>query len=159
MDRFWKKIYYMRKLIKRIRLVSLLIVLIALNLTFFIACRKDSARKISPKAVNGVLDLKNWDLKKEGPVDLSGEWEFYWNKHLFPRDFSKSNPPEKTGLMSVPGCWNGYLLEGKQLSGDGYATYRLKVLSNTYLPTYLVPLCFRTSAIGGVPISGKLFAF
>jgi PAS domain S-box-containing protein len=30
--------------------------------------------------------------------------------------------------MDLPGCWNGYLLNGKKLSGDGYATYRLKVL-------------------------------
>ena len=120
----------MGKLIRRIRLVSLILVLVVINLTFFIACRMDSTRQIPPKAINGVLDLNNWDLQKDGPVDLTGEWEFYWDKHLNPEDFSKSNPPEKTGLMSVPGCWNGYLLEGKQLSGDGYATYRLKVLMN-----------------------------
>jgi PAS domain S-box-containing protein len=120
----------MGKLIIRIKLISLLIVLIVINLTFFIACRKDSTAKIPPKAINGVLDLKYWDLKNDGPIDLTGEWEFYWDKHLSPKDFSKSNPPEKTGLMSVPGCWNGYLYEGKPLSGDGYATYRLKVLMN-----------------------------
>ena len=61
---------------------------------------------------------------------LIGEWEFYWNKHLTPQDFFKSNPPEKTDLLSVPGCWNGYVFEGKPLAGDGYATYRLKVLMN-----------------------------
>ena len=158
MDRFWKKVYYMGKLIKRKRLVSLFIVLIVINLTFFIACRKDSTRKISPKAVNGVLDLKNWDLKKEGPVDLSGEWEFYWDKHLFPTDFSKSNPPEKTGLMSVPGCWNGYLLEGKQLSGDGYATYRLKVLMNDQKGSF----AFRQLDIGTaftVYVNGEKISF
>ena len=120
----------MGKLIIRIRLVSLLVVLIVINLTFFIACRKHSTSKIPPKAVNGVLDLNNWDLKKDGPIDLTGEWEFYWNNHLTPKDFFKSNPPQKTGLMRVPGCWNSYLLEGKPLSGDGYATYRLKVLMN-----------------------------
>ena len=64
----------MGKSIIRIRLVSLLLVLVVINLTFFIACRKDSTRKISPKAINGVLDLNNWDLKTDGPVDLSGEW-------------------------------------------------------------------------------------
>ena len=120
----------MGKLIRRIRFVGLLIILIVINLTFFIACRKDSTGKIPPKAINGVLDLNNWNLIKDGPVDLTGEWEFYWDRHLTPKDFSKSNLPEKTGLMSVPGCWNGYLLEDKQLSGDGHATYRLKVLMN-----------------------------
>jgi PAS domain S-box-containing protein len=120
----------MGKLILRIRLVSLFVILIVINLTIFNACRKDSISKNPPKAINGVLDLNNWDLKKDGPIDLSGEWEFYWKKHLIPEQFTKPNPPEKTGLMRVPGCWNGYLLEGKSLSGDGYATYRLKVLMN-----------------------------
>ena len=109
---------------------NLLLVFIAMSLTFLISCRNDSARKISPNLVNGVLDLKNWDFEKDGPINLIGEWEFYWEKHHNPNDFYSSNPPEKSGLIKVPGCWNGYLLEGKQLSGDGYATYRLKVLMN-----------------------------
>ena len=120
----------MGKLFLKIRLICLLIVLIVLNLTLFIACRNDSTRKIPPKAIKGVMDLNNWDLNKDGPIDLTGEWEFYWEEHLSPKDFSNSNPPEKTGFINVPGCWNGYLIEGRQLSGDGYATYRLKILMN-----------------------------
>ena len=52
----------MGKLITRIRLANVLVVLIVINLTFFIACRKDSTIKNPPKAVNGVLDLNNWEL-------------------------------------------------------------------------------------------------
>ena len=97
----------MGKLFNRIRLVGFFVVLIVINLTIFNACRKDSIGKNPPKTINGVLDLNNWDLKKDGPIDLSGEWEFYWNQHLTPEDFSDSHPPQKTGLMRVPGCWNG----------------------------------------------------
>jgi PAS domain S-box-containing protein len=97
---------------------------------FLFGCRNDSINKNPPRVINAVLDLNNWDLKENGPIDLTGEWEFYWNQHLTPKDFSKSNPPAKTDLIYVPGSWNGHFSEGKPLSGDGYATYRMKVLMN-----------------------------
>ncbi|MCP4131103.1 MAG: hypothetical protein GY754_08995 [bacterium] len=28
----------------------------------------------------GVLDLRGWDLEKDGPVNLRGGWEFYWQQ-------------------------------------------------------------------------------
>ena len=120
----------MGKLISRMRPVSLIQVFVVVSLTFVLACRNDSMNETPPKVMHGILDLKNWDLKKKGPVDLTGQWEFYWNKHLTPRDFSQPNPPQITDFMDVPGSWNGYLKEGKPLSGDGYATYRIKVLLN-----------------------------
>ena len=36
-------------------------------LIFFSACLNDSPQRIPPKAVKGVLDLSDWDLKKDGP--------------------------------------------------------------------------------------------
>ena len=120
----------MGRLFLKIRLVILLMLLSIISLALFNACQKDPTKKIPPKAINGVIDLNNWDLKIDGPIDLTGEWEFYWEEQLSPEDFSNSNPPRKTGLMNLPGCWNGYLLGPKKLSGDGYATFRLKVLMN-----------------------------
>ena len=32
------------------------------------------------KAQKGILDLRNWDFAKNGPIKLDGEWEFYWEK-------------------------------------------------------------------------------
>ncbi len=66
-----------------------------------LACQNDSVSNNPPKVTNGILDLKNWDLKKNGPIDLTGKWEFYWNRHLTPEDFSKPTPPEKTIFL---GC-------------------------------------------------------
>lgn len=99
-------------------------------LIFFTACLNDSTRRIPPKAVKGVLDLTDWDLKKDGPIDLKGEYEFYWSRHLSPSDFSKVPQPEKTGFIKVPGYWKGYEIEGVKYSGDGYATYRLSIILN-----------------------------
>ena len=31
-----------------------------------------------PKAHEGYLDLSNWDLEKNGIIDLDGEWGFFW---------------------------------------------------------------------------------
>ncbi|MDJ0987868.1 MAG: hypothetical protein QNJ26_20160, partial [Desulfobacterales bacterium] len=61
--------------------------LIIAYLVFFSACRNDSPRQIAPKVVNGTLDLSDWDLSADGPLNLVGEYEFYWNQHLSPSDF------------------------------------------------------------------------
>lgn len=88
-----------------------------------------------PKAMNGVLDLTEWSIEKDGIVSLAGEWEFYWSQLLTPDDFHHAKKPEKTGLIEIPQTWNGYEIdtsEGKlKLTGDGYATYRLKINTNS----------------------------
>jgi PAS domain S-box-containing protein len=80
-----------------------------------------------PAAVQGVMDLTRWDFDRRGPVDLSGEYEFYWNQHLSPADFNASPPPRPSGFIKVPGFWNGYRLNDSELPGEGHATYRLTV--------------------------------
>ena len=117
--------------------------LIIAYLIFFSACLNDSHRRIPPKAVKGVLDLSDWDLKTDGPVDLIGEYEFYWMQHLLPEDFSKTAPKEKTEFIKVPGYWNGYKLGGKELPGHGFVTYRLNVVLNKQKE----PLALRTVEI------------
>jgi PAS domain S-box-containing protein len=112
-------------------------------LIFFSACLDDSPRRILPKAVKGVLDLSDWDFKKDGPIDLVGEYEFYWMQHLLPEDFSKTTPSEKTEFIKVPGYWTGYKLGGKELPGHGYVTYRLNVVLNKQKE----PLALRTVEI------------
>ena len=73
--------------------------------------------------IRGVVDLSQWDFEEDGIINLHGEWEFYWEKLLEPGDFAKN--PEKTGYIYVPGDWNGYQVDGEELPGHGYATYRL----------------------------------
>jgi PAS domain S-box-containing protein len=91
--------------------------------------------KRPPKALNGVLDLIQWDFERDGVLRLDGEWEFYWNQLLEPQDFNREHPPTKTGLFNVPSAWNGYLLKGEKLRGHGYATFRLtvKIKEQSYL--------------------------
>lgn len=78
------------------------------------------------RAIAGVLDLREQDLREQ-VVPLRGEFEFYWSELLEPADFAAGSPP-MTGYMEVPGLWNGYKVNGKKLSGMGYATFRLLIL-------------------------------
>ena len=117
-------------------------------LIFFSACLDDSPRRIPPKAVKGVLDLSDWDLKEDGPVDLIGEYEFFWMQHLRPEDFSHPSPNEKPDFIKVPGYWAGHKLRGKELPRHGYVTYRLNVLLNKQAE----PLALRTVEISNAYI-------
>jgi len=121
-------------------LPNLLVILILPGLLLFPACSNDSSWETPPKAIKGVLDLTGWDLDKDGPVNLVGEWEFYWRKHLESKDFRNGNLPVRTGFINLPGYWNGYVVDGEALSGEGYATYRLKVIMNDQTGNFAIKL-------------------
>ncbi|MGC9472164.1 MAG: ATP-binding protein [Bacteroidales bacterium] len=78
------------------------------------------------RAIAGILDLREQDLRDQ-VVPLRGEFEFYWSELLEPDNFDDVSPP-MTGYMEVPGLWNGYEVNGRELSGMGYATFRLLIL-------------------------------
>ncbi len=85
----------MQQLKYKYQLENLAVTLILSFLVLFIACRHDTTRRIPPRAIEGVLDLSDWNFKKDGPVDLSGEYEFYWSRHLLPLILQKRSPPRK----------------------------------------------------------------
>jgi len=93
-----------------------------------IMCGCRSWAKKTPEAINGVMDLRKWDFKQDGPVDLAGSFEFYWKKHLLPSDFSSGKIPRMNGFMKVPGYWNRRINGERRFPGIGYATYRVRVL-------------------------------
>ncbi len=66
---------------------------------FLSSCEERVSKKIQPEASKGILDLSDWNLKKDNPVELKGEWEFYWQQLLFEKDFLNSDLPKKTGNM------------------------------------------------------------
>lgn len=70
-------------------------------------------------AVNGFLDLADWDIEAEGSIELAGEWEFYWQQLLTP-DVGEGD----LSLQQVPASWTSY---GEEYTVEGYATYRLRI--------------------------------
>ncbi|BCS88102.1 sensor histidine kinase [Pseudodesulfovibrio sediminis] len=85
--------------------------------------------KAMPVAERGVLDLSDWDPTRDGLAAFDGEWEFYWDQLLTPKDFAiGGNAPAKSGYLTFPGYWKKYDLNGQPLPGTGQATFRLRVL-------------------------------
>lgn len=78
-----------------------------------------------PVAENGVLDLRNWDFDRQGPVRLSGEWAFFW-EYFAP--LTKAEPAAPGPVwVRLPASWTTHKIDGKALPGDGFATYRLRI--------------------------------
>ncbi|EOS54988.1 ATP-binding protein [Paenibacillus barengoltzii] len=76
----------------------------------------------------GTLDLSQVQVS-ERPIKLQGEWEFYWHELLSPNDIhdriaSDGNPNR---WINLPNSWLGYRLDGQQLSGTGFATFRVMI--------------------------------
>ena len=89
--------------------------------------QQSNIQKKVPLAVNGVLDLRDWNFEKDGLVNLNGEWEFYWKQLFKPEDFKTDQESKMTGSFNVPDLWNHYEFQGKNPFKSGYATFRLKV--------------------------------
>lgn len=83
----------------------------------------------SPSAVNGILDISHVDLSSD-IVILEGQWEFYWMELLSPDLI----PQTSGNYVSIPSAWDDIELEGSRLTGDGYATYRLRIFLPKHRP-------------------------
>lgn len=71
---------------------------------------------------SSVMDLRSWEGKE--PLDLDGEWDFYWQQLLDSRS-EAIKPPVK---LQVPHDWSKEEIEGVELPDYGYATYGLKLI-------------------------------
>lgn len=88
-----------------------------------------NAKDAAPYARHGVIDLSKIDMSKSDPVRLDGEWEFYWKKLLTPDDFHGSPLPAAVPTyQTLPAAWNDVRLKSEKLGGEGYATFRLRIL-------------------------------
>ncbi|RKN74908.1 response regulator [Paenibacillus ginsengarvi] len=116
-----------------------------------------TSSKVQPRAQDGVLDLRQWSLEQDGPIRLNGSWSFQWEQLLTNADRFERNEQAVTPdrFAKVPGVWtkNG-------LPGHGFATYRLKVLTNGHTgslglqipaiaPAYKVLINDRVLAVSG----------
>ena len=84
----------------------------------------------SPKfqSEEGILDLTQVHVS-ENPLKLKGEWAFYWQELLSPEDIQirLARDGNHDRWISIPGSWLGYRLDGQQLNGTGFATFRVVI--------------------------------
>ena len=74
---------------------------------------------------NGILDLEIINIAKSKSIKLQGEWEFYWNQLLTPKDFRNSKDEKIPKFVKVPNSWTSYRRDSVKLPNKGFATYRL----------------------------------
>ncbi len=77
-----------------------------------------------PYAVQGMLDLRDWESITDHSLSLDGEWEFYPNVLLMDTDISKTKENE---LIQVPSNWN-FSNSNESASTYGFGSYRLRIL-------------------------------
>lgn len=79
-----------------------------------------------PVTSGGVLDLRDWDFARDGPIGLDGQWDLVWGRFEDP-DLLGS-PAAAPGVpVTVPGPWNDVPVDGRPAGPFGHATYRLIV--------------------------------
>jgi sensor histidine kinase YesM len=105
--------------ISKKKLTAVFVFLILLLLT---GCNSISNTP-TPKAENGIVDLKKFNFDGRANTDLDGQWNFYWNKLIEYKDLKTTQPDF---LVSVPNTWS----DEHDLSGEGVATYTLKVATD-----------------------------
>lgn len=79
---------------------------------------------------DGLIDLSDWNFNREGRVELSGNYEFYWQQQLDSKDFLRVDRTDSL-YQYVPSAWNGAIVDGEPIGGVGFATYRVNVLVST----------------------------
>ncbi|MEQ8475765.1 7TM-DISM domain-containing protein [Fulvivirga sp.] len=76
-----------------------------------------------PFAIEGKLNLTSWDID-QNPIELNGDWFFYWSQILTPQDGLLSFNQENKNIKSFPGLWTDY--EGDtSYPSFGFASYLL----------------------------------
>lgn len=107
-----------------------------------------------PMAKGGVLDLRDFELREDGPVNMDGEWRFYWGKLVDP-----AGPADTSGLLvPVPSAWHRLKGEVQGISVHGYASYKLRIL----VPDNLETIAFRFTEVfsaSGYYVNGKNIGF
>ncbi|WP_455381491.1 sensor domain-containing diguanylate cyclase, partial [Salinispira pacifica] len=76
-----------------------------------------------PKAVDGTIDLRSWDLAAQGPVALDGNWLFSWERFSVSGGGEPGSGTGRPASVKVPAVWNSY-----GLPAAGYGTFRVEVL-------------------------------
>ncbi|HHW00626.1 MAG TPA: GHKL domain-containing protein [Clostridiaceae bacterium] len=81
----------------------------------------------APTAVDGSINLKT--LSPDRTIILDGSWEFFWNRLIVtePQQDDKSD-----FFIKVPDYWSKYKIDGKWLTAEGFASYRLTLQGLKY---------------------------
>ena len=121
--------------------------ILTILLLTIVGCSSQQAPK-TPVLQKGVIDLRTWDLSRDGNVSLEGEWQFYHGKFLTGAGFDSL---QRKNYLYVPGTWKGAAFDSRTLPSTGIVSYRLIIL----LPRRVTPIGIR---IQSTPCAYVFFA-
>jgi signal transduction histidine kinase len=107
-----------------------------------------------PIAREGVLDLRGYDIRDEGPLEVHGEWRFHWSTLISPTGITDTSGY----LVQVPKAWKQLKGVVPGVSAKGFASYQLRIL----VPPGLETVAFRFTEVfsgSGYYINGRNIGF
>lgn len=103
--------------------IAVLLTMVAgLSLPFFSALLPELINKAN--LTSAVADVEEYELDNRERVYLSGEWEFFWNKHIISNGIKN---PQSDAYVHIPSSWTTYKINGENLPNGGRASYRIKL--------------------------------
>ncbi len=105
-----------------IGLVVTLMILIYGGYALFAHVNQERAER--PQAINGVMDLRNYDFSNRKAIPLNGEWEFIPGELADATSFDKQN----AHLVQVPSLWTKHEIDGNKVPKFTSGTYRLIIM-------------------------------
>ncbi len=124
---------------KQVKIISISLLAIVMTLVsafilpFLSQNFPDTLNKVSLTA--DVNDLSKYNLSEETEIYLTGEWEFFWDKHIISDNNNKKIPPDS--LVQIPSSWTSYKIDGTSLLNSGKASYRT-YLKNINSPSPII---------------------
>ncbi len=107
-----------------------LMVVAEISLPFLTNLLPDLINKVN--IVSASADMDKYDLDSGDFVYLTGEWEFFWGKHIIS---AGTENPQADAFVQVPSSWTTYSINGQELSNGGIASYRINLKNvNTSKP-------------------------
>jgi two-component system, sensor histidine kinase and response regulator len=97
-----------------------------------IGCEYKPSNQPNPRIVQGMLDLKDRDIHIQGPIALSGEWEFYWEQFISAEQLQSIDPAKKKNYFNIPNAWNRHRQNGNRIPATGYASFCSTILLKKY---------------------------
>jgi len=118
---------------------ALIAVVLLPTLLQFFSPLSHAAEKAPLRAEGGTLDLRKHPVHEE-TIALEGAWEFVYGRFIPPGETGRSESLEGAALARVPSTWKGTSYGDGKLPGNGFATYRLRILLGENHPEHLALL-------------------
>ena len=85
----------------------------------------EKGNKINQKvyAINGSLDLTDYNFNKKGSLIVKGEWLFLWEKLLNPKNINFNKVKKNGQIIKFPGFWNKLRRKKSNLDQGGQKKY------------------------------------